>query len=183
MAETGSDVFFSTIGELNARLSAREISAVELADVAGQPVLGPGGTAMMTAGAGRPLILSTLERGDAMRVLGAGHGRRLRLAAACLAAGVLSLALAALAAALVALGFAVLGPAAVVRAATPAGATAPAAVSSAVPSPGDTRSSGVGPGLVGQPFLAVLIVVGVGGLGLGAAAAYGRLVRPDEDGG
>jgi aspartyl-tRNA(Asn)/glutamyl-tRNA(Gln) amidotransferase subunit A len=31
MAEIGNDVFFSTIGELNARLAAREISAVELA--------------------------------------------------------------------------------------------------------------------------------------------------------
>ena len=31
MAEIGNDVFFSTIGELNALLAAREVSAVELA--------------------------------------------------------------------------------------------------------------------------------------------------------
>jgi hypothetical protein len=175
------------------RFRVDQVSAVEQVDVAGQPVVGPGGTVMMTAGAGRPLILSTLERGEAMRVLGAGHIRRLRLAAACLAAGMVSLALAVLAAS-VALGFAVLGPPDMARAATPAGTSGPAAASSAqatigpsgdpsvVPSPGDTRSSGAGPGLVGQPFLAILIVLVVGGLGLAAAVGYGRLRGHHEDG-
>lgn len=165
-----------------ARFSVDQISAVEQADVAGSPVVGPDGSAMMTAGLGRPLILSTLDRPEAMRILGAGHSGRLRLAAACLAAGALSLALAlVLAAATWTLGGSgVIGP---VRAASPieADVSAPATVEpSAVPSPADTRSSGAGPGLVGQPFLAVLAVVGVAGLAVVAAAGYARLTASRE---
>lgn len=161
------------------RLVIDQISAVEQADVAGRPVVGPGGSVTMTAGAGRPLILSTLERSEAMRVLGAGHGRRLRLAAALFAAGALSLALA-FTAALLAWSLAVVGPAAVAQAASPT--LAGGGLASPVPSPGDTRSSGVGPGLVGQPFLAILIVVGVAGLGVGVATTASRLARRGRDG-
>ena len=49
-----------------------------------------------------------------------------------------------------------------------------------MPSPADTRSSGVGPGLVGQPFLAVLVVVGVAALAVVAAAGYARLAASRE---
>jgi hypothetical protein len=170
------------------RLHVDQISAVEQADVAGRPVAGPDGTAMMTAGLGRPLILSTLERPEAMRVLGAEHAGRVRLAAALLAAGALSLGVAVvMAVAVWTLGGA--GLIGVVRAASPsqpAPAAAASAAPSTVPSPADTRSSGAGPGLVGQPFLAILIVIGVAAVGVGAAAGYARLAaareKPDEGG-
>ncbi|HTS15096.1 MAG TPA: hypothetical protein VMH24_05470 [Candidatus Sulfotelmatobacter sp.] len=165
-----------------ARYRVDQISAVEQADVAGQPVTGPDGTALMTAGLGRPLILSTLEQAEAMRILGAGHIGRLRLAAACLAAGVLSLA-AALLVAVTAWTLAGSTFVPVVRAASPtqpAAVASPAVAPSPVPSPADTRSSGVGPGLVGQPFLALLGVVGVGALAVAVAAGYARLAAARE---
>ncbi|MFI5262204.1 MAG: hypothetical protein ACHQZR_06605 [Candidatus Limnocylindrales bacterium] len=158
------------------RLRIDQVSAVEQADVAGQPIVGADGAVCMTAGVGRPLILSTLEQGAAMRVLGAGHVGRLRLAAACLAAGGLSLLLAILVA---------LMPVGVAIAASPTGSSQPSAAGSApaspVPSPVDTRSSGVGPGLVGQPFLAALGVVIVAGLGLMVATALSRTRGSDGD--
>lgn len=170
------------------RLHVDQISAVEQADVAGRPVAGPDGTAMMTAGLGRPLIVSTLAQPEAMRVLGAEHAGRVRLAAALLAAGALSLGLAVVTAVAVWTmgGSGLIG---VARAASPT-QTAPAAAATAepstVPSPADTRSSGAGPGLVGQPFLAILIVIGVAAVGVGAAAGYARLAaareKPDEGG-
>jgi hypothetical protein len=40
---------------------------------------------------------------------------------------------------------------------------------------GDPRSSGQGPGLVGDPLLAIGIVVGIGLLALGATLLYVRL--------
>lgn len=177
------------------RYRVDQVSAVEQADVAGSPVVGPDGTAMLTAGLGRPLILSTLDRPEAMRVLGAGHTGLLRVAAACLAVGAVSLLLAvALAAATWTLGGS--GAIGAVRAAstgqvdpTPIAADpSPAATvqPSPVPSPADTRSSGAGPGLVGQPFLAVLVVLGVAGLAVVTAAAYARFAAsresPDERG-
>jgi hypothetical protein len=48
----------------------------------------------------------------------------------------------------------------------------------ASPSPvtgGDPRSSGQGPGLVGDPVVAILIVVGIGVVALVATLAYIRL--------
>jgi len=160
-----------------ARFRVDQVSAVEQADVAGRPVVGPDGSAMMTAGLGRPLILTTLEQPEAMRILAAGHAGRLRLAAACLAMGALSLALALIvAAAAWTLGGS--GAIGIARAASPTQAAASAAATvdpSPVPSAADTRSSGVGPGLVGQPFLAVLVVVGVAGLAVVTAAGYARL--------
>ena len=63
----------------------------------------------------------------------------------------------------------------------------PAAGFAAVPSPsapavGDTRSAGEGPGLVGAPLLAILVVVA---LGVGTALvtlAYIRLSKPATSG-
>jgi hypothetical protein len=81
-----------------ARLVIRQVSAVEHAVVCGVPVTGPEGRPLITAGAGRPLILSTLDAPAAMRIL-AGGRRRL----AVLSAGLLVASLAFLAVALAAL--------------------------------------------------------------------------------
>ena len=53
-----------------------------------------------------------------------------------------------------------------VLAATPVPTSAPA---------GDPRSSGQGPGLVGDPLTAILIVVAIAVLSVGATLAYVRL--------
>lgn len=62
-------------------------------------------------------------------------------------------------------------------------AVAPLAAASPDPSPpaagGDPRSEGEGPGLVGQPLLAIGIVIGLGLLSATATFAYVRLTdRP-----
>ena len=69
-----------------------QVSSVEHATVAGVPTLDPEtGSVRMTAGLGRPLILTTLERDEAMRVLAADGPRRPLLAVIALAIGLLSL--------------------------------------------------------------------------------------------
>lgn len=64
-----------------ARLMIEQLSAVEHATVCGRPVL-QAGRATLTAGTGRPLIVTTLEAPAAMRLLARGH--RTRVAAAAL---------------------------------------------------------------------------------------------------
>ena len=65
--------------------------------------------------------------------------------------------------------------------------TAAAAVLAASPSPtaaaaaGDPRSSGQGPGLVGDPLWALAIVVVIGVTALVATLAYVRTTRGSED--
>lgn len=60
---------------------------------------------------------------------------------------------------------------------------APAAALAASPTPaaaGDPRSSGEGPGLVGDPLMAILVVAAIGILALAATLAYVRATRgPD----
>jgi hypothetical protein len=63
-----------------ARLVIEQVSAVEHAYVAGIPTLAGGGEVVMTAGRNRPLIVTTLDIDDAMRLLGAGGQRRRALA-------------------------------------------------------------------------------------------------------
>jgi hypothetical protein len=58
------------------RLLVQQVSSVEHAIVVGVPTVGAGGAAQMAAGAGRPLILTTLETDEAMRVLAGDHRRR-----------------------------------------------------------------------------------------------------------
>ena len=73
------------------RLRVDQVSSIEHAIVLGVPVVGPDGAVRMTAGLGRPLILSTLESDEAMRVLAGGASRRPLIAALCLGAGLVLL--------------------------------------------------------------------------------------------
>jgi hypothetical protein len=69
------------------RLRIDQLSAVERATVAGVVTPGPDGEPHITAGAGRPLIVTSLEPGEAMRVLAAEHRRGVVLATVLLVAG------------------------------------------------------------------------------------------------
>jgi len=73
--------------ETPVRLRIDQVSSVEHAIVVGVPVTGGDGQPVMTAGRGRPLILTTLEPDEAMRVLARGHTRRPLVAVVCIAAG------------------------------------------------------------------------------------------------
>jgi hypothetical protein len=128
------------------RLRVEQVSSVEHAIVVGVPVAGPGDAAVrMSAGLGRPLILTTLEPPEAMRLLAADGPRRPLVAALALMVGVASLT--------IGLAWAFLG-----AFVTPALAASPAPSAAA----GDPRSSGQGPGLVGDPLLAVGLVLAIG---------------------
>jgi hypothetical protein len=146
------------------RLRVEQISSVEHATVLGVPELRADGTTVLTAGLGRPLILSTLERTDAMQLLAGGRRGRPLAAAVLLVAGI----------ALVALG---LGWALLRAVAT---AVAPAAVLATAPSAspiagGDTRSGGEGPGLVGSPLSAIVAVLLIALVSIVLSLAYVRL--------
>lgn len=149
------------------RLRVLQISAVEHVGVAGQPVLAADGSPTMTAGQGRPLILTALERGEAMRVIGEGRRSRLGIASALLALGVLLVAVA------LAVGLVGVLGVADVRAASPAPLPTPSATAPG----GDTRSSGQGPGLVGEPFVALAGVLVVGLVTVGATLVLVRVSR------
>ncbi len=73
--------------ETPVRLRIEQLSAVEHATVLGVPVIDTAGAVQMTAGTGRPLVLCTLEREEAMRVLADGARARPIAAAVALAAG------------------------------------------------------------------------------------------------
>lgn len=73
------------------RLLIEQVSAVEHAFACGVPSAAADGSAMLTAGLGRPLILTTLEPAAAMRVLARGHRRRVALATVLLATGIAAL--------------------------------------------------------------------------------------------
>ncbi len=128
---------------LPARVVVDHVSSVEHAIVVGVPTLAADGTPLIGAGLDRPLILTTLEQAEAMRILAEGSKWRPRLAAGLLV----------LAAALLALGVVLL--------------ILPGSALAASPSPtsmtgSDTRSPGEGPGLVGAPIEALLTVAGIG---------------------
>lgn len=146
-----------------ARLRVELVSSVDHATVLGVPARGPGGDLSIGPGLGRPLVVSTLEPEEAMRVLAGGAIGRSRVAVACLVAGV---ALIGVAAAWWLLDALIGGGALVAFAASPDPTLRPGA---------DTRSSGGGPGLVGEPVLAVLGVIGVAVLSLLASLTYLRL--------
>ncbi|MBI2762347.1 MAG: hypothetical protein HYX54_01110 [Chloroflexi bacterium] len=141
---------------LPARVIVEQVSSVEHAEVLGVPALRPDGSAHLTAGLGRPLILSTLEQPEAMRILAGGSVAKPRLAAGLLA----------VAAVLVVLGIVLL--------ILPGSALA----ASPVPTPvgvSDTRSTGQGPGLTGAPLAAILGVLGIGLLALLVTLVFVRL--------
>ncbi|HKY89319.1 MAG TPA: hypothetical protein VJ141_05000 [Candidatus Limnocylindrales bacterium] len=147
---------------LRVRFRIDQVSAVEHAFAAGVPTIGPGGTAMLGPGDGRPLILTTLEIDEAMRVLARGRRQRATLTAGLLVAG-----LACLAVALIVSVLPLLLPTAALGA-SPSPTIAPG---------GDTRSSGEGPGLVGQPLVIAFGVVLLGLASAGVAVLYARLTR------
>jgi hypothetical protein len=72
-----------------------QVSAIEQADVVGVPRLDENGEPIMTAGLGRPLILSVLARPEAMRVLNEGRRDRAVAATMALAGGAMLLAVSA----------------------------------------------------------------------------------------
>jgi hypothetical protein len=70
-----------------ARLRIEQVSSVEHAIVLGVPEVGTDGTVRITAGRGRPLVLTTLEGPEAMRLLAGGRRVRPALAGALLVGG------------------------------------------------------------------------------------------------
>ena len=76
------------------RLRIEQVSSIEHAIVLGVPRLDPAGEPTMTAGLGRPLILTTLEPDEAMRVLTGGERRRPLIATACMVGGFVLIGLA-----------------------------------------------------------------------------------------
>jgi hypothetical protein len=69
------------------RLWVAQVSSVEHAIVLGVPTRDAHGEPHMSAGLGRPLVLTTLEPDEAMRVLAEGNPGRIRIATACLVGG------------------------------------------------------------------------------------------------
>ena len=73
------------------RLRIEQLSSVDHATVLGMPVVTPDGRVQLTAGTGRPLVVSTLERDEAMRVLAEGGRARPVAAAVALVGGLVGL--------------------------------------------------------------------------------------------
>jgi hypothetical protein len=146
------------------RVTIEQLSSVEHAVVVGLPVV-VDGEIRLTAGLDRPLILTTLERAEAMRLLGGGGRAKARVVAALMGIG---------------LAFVVSGLALAL-----ALFLAPPAVAAATPGPsgvlgGDPRSSGEGPGLVGEPLLAIGAVLAIGILAALLTTIYVRATRRPE---
>ena len=141
------------------RLQIEQVSSVEHAIVAGVPGQDGAGNPWMSAGLGRPLILATMDRPDAMRVLAEGHRLRPLALAAAMVVGLVLVALGLAWAALVVLATNVLA-----ASPSPSGGTV-----------GDPRSSGQGPGLVGDPLFALVAVVAIGLGALVLTLGYVRL--------
>jgi hypothetical protein len=68
------------------RLRVERVSVVDHATVTGVPRIGADGAVVLGPGLGRPLVLTTLEQDEAMRVLARGQQGRLRLALGLLVA-------------------------------------------------------------------------------------------------
>jgi hypothetical protein len=70
------------------RLRVQFLSAIDHALVLGVPVMDASGGATMRPGLGRPLIVTTLEPAEAMRLLASGRQQRTRLVSLLLGVGV-----------------------------------------------------------------------------------------------
>ena len=146
-----------------ARMEVGYVSTVDHAAVLGVPQRTGAGLIALAPGLGRPLIVSILEDGEAMRVLTGGATGRSRVAVAALVVAGICFA-GALAWWLVE---AVVG-----------GGVAAALATSPEPTlrPGsDTRTSGGGPGLVGDPLFALLVVLSIAVLSVAGSLAWIRL--------
>lgn len=159
--------------ETPVRAVIEQVSAVEHAIVIGVPAKSTEeGLPAMTAGFGRPLILTTLEEPEAMRILAGGTGRPRLVAGLFTVGGTLLVAglawagINALAGAIAFIGDLLIP---VAYAATP------------TPAPGgDPRSSGEGPGLVGEPGIAILIVLGIALASIVITTLYVRMTGGAE---
>ena len=154
------------------RAVVEQLSSVDRATAVGVPMPGraAGDPPRLTAGLGRPLIVTNLAPDEAMRVLARG-GNRPRIAAAFFVIGGV----------LVVAGLAWAGLGAI--AASLVGDAVPVALG-ATPTPaaagGDPRSPGEGPGLVGEPVLALLAVVAIALVAIVLTTAYVRLTSRSE---
>jgi hypothetical protein len=74
-----------------ARLQVELLSTVDHALALGVPILDPVRGAILRPGLGRPLILTTMEPADAMRIIAEGHRAATRAAAVLLASGLTGL--------------------------------------------------------------------------------------------
>ncbi|TAK00062.1 MAG: hypothetical protein EPO36_09985 [Chloroflexota bacterium] len=139
-----------------ARLVVELVSSVEHAIALGVPAVDPAGRPRLGPGRGRPLVLTTLEPDEAIRILGAGSSTRRRVAASLL---------------LLAVGLLVVGLALFVL---------PGDVLAASPAPSnvtgsDTRSPGEGPGFVGALGPAFVAMIGIAALAIVVTLAWVRL--------
>lgn len=147
----------------DARMTVEQVSSVEHATVLGVPTRRPDGTTVIGPGMGRPLILTTLERDEAMRVLTGGAMQRSRVAIVCLAVGG-----ALLAAAVVwwLIESVVGGGVATALGASPDPTLVPGT---------DIRTGNNAPGFVGNPLFAILGVGALGVLSVAGTLAWIRL--------
>jgi hypothetical protein len=160
-AEAGDRAPAGAEPERPVRAVVEQVTSVDHAIVLGVPSAGDAGP-QLTAGLGRPLVLSTLETNEAMRVLVEGATGRPRAAALLIAIGAGLVLVAAVWWLLIVLPDAV-------AAASPEPTRAPG---------NDPRSSGQGPGLVGAPGLAILAVMAIAAISVLATLLYVRLTRP-----
>jgi len=79
--------------DVPARLRVEQVSSVEHAIVVGVPSVDEHQVPRISSGMGRPLILTTLERPEAMRILARGESRRPLVAVAALACGLVLIAM------------------------------------------------------------------------------------------
>ncbi|HUQ43381.1 MAG TPA: hypothetical protein VM451_03075 [Candidatus Limnocylindria bacterium] len=144
------------------RLRIEYLSSIDHATVLGVPARGADGVPAMGPGLGRPLIVTTLENEEAMRVLTGGAIGRSRAAVAGLAIGAILIAAAAIWFLLEAL---LGGGVAIALAATPEPTVRPGS---------DIRGGGAA-GFLGTPLLAVGAVLAIGVISVVATLAYVRL--------
>ena len=168
-----------TPAETPIRLRVEQVSSVEHATVVGVPGLDAAGAPWLVAGLGRPLVLTTLEQGEAMRILAQGDRRRPLVAALCLAGGFVLITVGIVLALVEVLDVSVRRVAATQLGVTVIWLLTAIGAAAASPSPGtvggDPRSSGQGPGLVGDPAFAIMAVLTIGLLAVGATLVYVRL--------